>query len=283
MNMPVPAPASRDSVSAVDLDAYFARIGYDGPRTPTIETLRALHALHPAAIVFEAIDVMLGRGVDLDPAVVDAKLIQARRGGYCFEHNGLFKRVLTTLGFEVEGLAARVRWNQPPDAPPLPSTHMALLVVAEGQAWLTDVGFGGCVMTAPLRLNTNAVQETAHDVFRFAPDGACTRLEALIDGDWQPLYVVSHEPQLDVDYELRNWYTSTHPNSHFRHNLMVARTTPQARYTLRNNRYTVRRPGGAVDQRTLDADQIARVLVETFELPVEPDWQALIERVVAKS
>ena len=67
----------------IDLDAYLARIGYDGPRTPTLETLRALHALHPAAIPFEAIDVLLDRGIDLDPAVVDAKLIGAGRGGYC--------------------------------------------------------------------------------------------------------------------------------------------------------------------------------------------------------
>ena len=106
----------------IDLDAYFARIGYDGPRTPTLETLRALHLLHPAAIAFEAIDVLLDRGIDLDPAAVDAKLITAGRGGYCYEQNGLFKRVLTALGFEVEGLIARVQWGAPAETPPRPRT-----------------------------------------------------------------------------------------------------------------------------------------------------------------
>ena len=109
----------------VDLDAYFARIGYAGPRDASLSTLRALHGLHPAVIAFEAIDCLLDRGVDISPGAVDAKLIHGRRGGYCFEHNSLFARVLTGLGFDVEGLAARVRWNMAPDAPAQPRTHQA--------------------------------------------------------------------------------------------------------------------------------------------------------------
>ena len=73
----------------VDLDAYFRRIGYDGPREPTLDVLRAILALHPATIPFEAIDVLLDRGVDVSPAAVDDKLIARRRGGYCYEQNGL--------------------------------------------------------------------------------------------------------------------------------------------------------------------------------------------------
>lgn len=92
--------------AAVDLNAYCARVGYDGPRTPTLETLRALNARHPASIPFEAIDVLLDRGIDLSPQAVDAKLIPGRRGGYCFEHNSLFRCVLETMGFHVQGLAA---------------------------------------------------------------------------------------------------------------------------------------------------------------------------------
>src|SRR5690349_17132119 len=144
----------------VDLDAYFARIGYAGPRDASLATLRALHALHPATIPFEAIDCLLDRGIDISPTAVDAKLIHGRRGGYCFEHNSLFTRVLTALGFEVEGYAARVRWNAPPDAPAQPRTHHVLKVRAEGQDWFVDVGFGGCVLTAPLRFVENQVQAT---------------------------------------------------------------------------------------------------------------------------
>lgn len=267
----------------VDLDAYFRRVGYAGPRTPTLDTLRALHALHPAAIVFEAIDVLLGRRIDLSPAAVDAKLIHAGRGGYCFEHNNLFKRVLVALGFQVEGLAARVLWNRPVDAPPLPSTHMALRVTAGGQSWLADVGFGGCVLTAPLRIDLPDEQLTSHEVFRLAPRGDALLLQARLDGQWVPLYELAAETQLDVDYEPRNWYTSTHPDSHFRRNLMVARTTPAARHTLLRNRYTLRRPDGSVQRQTLDADGIARALVEVFGLPVEPQWRGLFEQAVVES
>jgi N-hydroxyarylamine O-acetyltransferase len=266
----------------VDLDAYCARIGYHGPRTPTLETLRALHALHLAAIVFEAIDVLLGRGVDLSPAAVDAKLIGGRRGGYCYEHNGLFKRVLTAIGFEAEGLLGRVLWMAPPDAPPAPRTRMALRVTVDGEPWLADVGFGSCVPTAPLRLDSAEPQPTRHETFRVVPSGtgATLLVEARLGEEgWASLYELSPEPQLDVDYEPPNWFTATHPMSIFRQDLIVTRAWPEARYTLLNGRLTVRTPDARVERRSLrDADGIAQVLAETFDLPVEPDWRAVIER-----
>lgn len=265
----------------VDLDAYCDRIGYRGPRTPTIETLRALHELHPASIVFEAIDVLLGRGVDLSPAAVDAKMIGSRRGGYCFEQNGLFKRVLTAIGFEVEGLVARVRWMAPAGAPPRPRTHMALRVTVDGEPWLADVGFGGCVPTAPLRMDTVAPQPTRHETFRVIPFGASHLVQARLDGAWIPLYELSREPQLDADYELANWFTATHPTSHFRRSLTVARAMPEARYALLDGRLTVRTPDGRTERRILDAGQIERALSDTFGLPVEPDWRPVIERAAA--
>ena len=263
--------------STVDLDAYCARVGYSGPRAPTIETLRALHALHPAAIAFENIDVLLDRGVDLDPAAVDAKLIDRRRGGYCYEQNGLFKRVLSAIGFEVTGLAARVLWNAPSDAPPRPRTHMALRVMIGDDDWLADVGFGGCVATAPLRLAAKGPQPTGHEQFRIAPLADELLVEART-GDWTSLYSLSLEPMLDVDYQLGNWFVSAHPSSPFRHDLMVSRVDAGARYTLSDNRLTVRMADGAVARRRLDPDQLEQVLAETFGLPVEPDWRPVIER-----
>ena len=265
----------------VDLDAYCARIGYDGPRTPSLETLRALLELHPAAIVFEAIDVLLDRGVDLAPAAVDAKLIRAGRGGYCYEHNGLFKRVLKTIGFQVEGLVGRVRWMAPPGSPPRPRTHMALRVTVDRESWLADVGFGGCVPTSPLRMDRAAPQPTSHETFRVVPFGDALLVQARLDDRWTSLYELSDQPQLDVDYELPNWFTATHPSSHFRHRLIVARTTPEARYMLLAGRLTVRESDGRVERRMLDADQIEEALRKTFGLPVEPAWHSVIERAAA--
>lgn len=265
----------------VDLDAYFARIGYAGPRDASLATLRALHALHPAAIPFEAIDCLLDRGIDISPAAVDAKLIHGQRGGYCFEHNSLFTRVLSELGFAVEGLAARVRWNAPPDAPAQPRTHHVLKVGAEGRDWLVDVGFGGCGLTAPLRLVAEVIQVTDHDNYRLLPIPGGLSLEARREAGWVPVYDVSLTPCAPRDYEMANWFTSTHPTSHFRHDLLAARTTPEARYGLLLNRLTIRPRGGEPVRETLDADGLERALRETFGLAVEPSWRAIIERAAA--
>lgn len=275
----VGALAGMPQEAPVDVDAYCARLGYHGPRTAT---LRALHALHPAAITFEAIDVLLGRSVDLTPAAVDAKLIRANRGGYCYEQNGLFRRVLVTIGFEVESLLGRVRWLAPAGSPPRPRTHMALRVMVDGEPWSADVGFGSSVPTSPLRLDRSEPQPTAHEPFRVLPFGTASLLvQARRDGKWLSLYEVTLESQLDVDHELANWFTATHPGSLFRQHLVVARATPKARYTLLDGQLTVRRPTGEVERRRLGPEGIERALRETFGLPVEHAWRSLIERAAA--
>jgi N-hydroxyarylamine O-acetyltransferase len=272
-----PAPEA----TAVDLAAYCRRVGYAGPLTPTLKTLRALQELHPAAIPFEAIDVLADLGVDISPRAVDAKLIGAGRGGYCFEHNGLFKRALQAIGFEVEGLIARVNWNAPADAPARPPSHMALRVTIDGEPWLADVGFGSCVPTAPLKFDSREPQPTAHESFRLVPAGPELQLEAEIAGRWAPVYRLLPASQLDADYELANWYTATHPDSHFRHRLIVTRTTREARHVLSGARLSVRSADGTLERRFLAADEIERELAERFLLPVEPGWRPLIQRAAA--
>ena len=271
---------------SVDLDAYFARIGYDGPREPTLAVLRAITQKHPDAIPFENLDVLLGRGVSIDPADIDAKLIGARRGGYCFEQNGLLKRVLLALGFEVQSLMARVWWMKPPEAPTRARSHMVLSVLIDGEAWLADNGFGGCVLTAPLRLMSDAVQATPNGAFRIepvAPEMGGERLVlADLSGAWAPLYQVALGPWLDVDYEPANYFTYTHPSSHFTWSMTVGRTTPTARYALKNNRLTHRdATGQLVEQRDLTVDELEAALRDVIGLPVEADWRPVLEKVVA--
>jgi N-hydroxyarylamine O-acetyltransferase len=170
----------------------------------------------------------------------------------------------------------------PADAPPRPRTHMALKVAAEGRPWLADVGFGGLVLTAPLDLDSRAPQPTGHEDFRLADRGRELGVEARIGEAWTRLYDLSREPQLDVDFETANWFTSTYPASHFRHALRAARTTPEARHTLINNRLTVRRTDGTVRQSTLCAHELETVLCETFGLVAEPQWRPLIDKAVAE-
>ena len=274
------------AVQAVDLDAYFERIGYDGPREATMATLRAITLKHPDRIPFENLDVLLGRGISIVPADVDAKLIAGGRGGYCYEQNGLLKRVLEALGFQVEGLMARVKWMLPDDAPPRPRSHQVLGVQLDGETWLVDAGFGGCVLTAPLRLFSDAEQDSPHGKFRIVDtetDGVAERqVQADLSGRWAPLYQVSQGGWAEIDYEQANYFTYTHPSSHFTWSMTVGRTTPNARYALKNNRFTHRDLTGAVvEQRDLSSDELEATLRDVIGLPVEADWRPVIEKVVA--
>lgn len=267
-------------MSDVDLDAYCDRVGHDGPREPTLNVLQTLHRLHPAAIPFEAIDVQLARGVSLDPAAIDAKLIGARRGGYCFEQNDLFKRVLRAMGFETSNLLARPRWNRRLDQP-VPRTHQAVRVRIAGDDWLADVGFGAAMLTAPIRMNVREAQDTAFEPVRLRPDEDELRLEVKIEADWLPIYDLAPGTPLDIDYIAPNWFTSTHPDSIFRRALIVSRTAADVRYMLADNLYTARPRDGAADRRRMTVDELERALVEDFQLPFEPDWRPALERAVA--
>lgn len=264
----------------VDLDAYFERIGYGGPCEPTLPVLRELHALHPMAIAFEAIDVFTGRGVDLSPAAVDAKLLTAGRGGYCFEQNSLFGRVLRTLGFHVEGLIARSRWARPLDDVK-PRTHMALRVWMDDEPWLADVGLGVCTLTAPVRLDSGGPQPTLFDPVRLRPVGDELRLEVQLSGEWRPVIDVNLAPQLDADFVSANWFTSTHPESQFRQHLIVSRVTADARLGLLDNRLAIRRRNAPAELRVLSADGIAAALADDFGLAVEDSWRPALARAAA--
>jgi N-hydroxyarylamine O-acetyltransferase len=273
-----PVDSDTDAPAAAFLPRYLARIGYAGPVAPTFAVLAAVQAAHIAAIPFEAIDALTGAGIDISAAAIDAKLIGQRRGGYCFEQNALFLRALLAIGFEAEGLLGRVRWMLPDDAPPTPRTHMVVRVRLDGRPWLADVGFGAAVPPAPLAMDSEEPQPTRHESYRVVRHGDVWQVAALIEGEWRTLYRLDPASPPAIDYEIGNWYTSAHPDSHFRHQLIAARTTADARYGLRDNRLTTRLVDGRIDRRYLTADEIERALSEIFLLPVRRHWRAAIER-----
>lgn len=266
----------------IDLDAYFRRIGYMGPRTPTLEVLRALHALHPAAIPYDGVDVLMGRPIDLAPEALFDKLVVRRRGGYCFENNGLFKEVLRQLGFTVEAFLCRVLWFLAPGDPLPVRTHMTLKVTVDGEPWLADVGFGGGALTAPLLLNERGPQTTGNGTYRIMPEGNELKLELRTREGWRPMVLFPPIPQLDVDFIAPNWYTSAHPRSNFKHRLMACRTYPDIRHALLNNRYTIRQPNGDAEYRELGRAELERVLADVFEIEVTEELRGAIDRVVWK-
>jgi N-hydroxyarylamine O-acetyltransferase len=262
----------------LDLDAYFARIGYAGPREPTLAVLTALHRLHPAAIPFENLSPLMGAPVPLELADLQTKLVAGGRGGYCYEHNGLLKAVLTALGFEVTGLAGRVRWGMAEDAPLRFRSHMTLLVTLPEGPFIADVGFGGMVMTGPLRLEPDVAQETPLERYRLAsrPDGELDLQAELAPGDWRTLYRFDRVPHLDVDYAPLNWFTATHPASVFTTGLMVARAQPHQRLTLSNTRFVSRPKDGPASECTLTSiDEVAQVLTGDFGLTLPSGFAAI--------
>ena len=255
----------------LDLDAYFRRIGYAGDRTPTLETLAALHALHPTAIPFENLDTLRGAPIPLDVDSLQRKLVLEHRGGYCFEQNLLFTHVLTALGFRVVGLSARVIWERPDDAP-RPRTHMALLVPIKSDYYVCDVGFGGLTMTGPLLLTSEAEQRTPHETFRIARQGAEYVPQANVRGEWRSLYSFDLQQQLQTDIEVLNFFVAQHPQSPFRSRLMAARRDGDRTLKLRDAELAIQHRDGTREQRTLHSvPELRRVLTEQFRIDVPPD------------
>ena len=264
----------------LDLDAYFGRIGYAGDRTPTLETLTRLHALHPTAIPFENLDTLRGAPIRLDLDSLQRKLVRERRGGYCFEQNLLFTHVLTAIGFKVIGLSARVLWERADDAP-RPRTHMALLVPLHGEYHLCDVGFGGLTMTGPLLLTSEAEQRTPHETFRIGREGAEYVPQASVRGEWRSLYSFDLQQQLQTDIEVLNFFVAQHPESPFKSRLMAARRDGNRTLKLRDAELTIQHRDGAREQRTVrSVAEMRSVLQELFGIDVPSD--AALDAALAK-
>ncbi len=260
-----------------DLAAYFGRIGYAGSSAATLSTLQALSAAHVRCIPFEALDVLLGEPVEIDPAAIERKFLERGRGGYCFEQNTYFLHVLTALGFQVTPISGRVRSGRPRDYTPA-RTHVFLRVELDGTSYLADVGIGALSLTSPLRLLLDEPQTTTHETRRLIAEGSWEGLtrrspeavlfhQALLGDTWTDVCEFTLEPMPVIDREVSNWYTSAHPGSHFKNRLLVARSTERGRLTLLNRELTRRGPDG-VGHTTLigSPDELLEVLEREFGL-----------------
>lgn len=268
----------------LDLDAYFRRIGYAGPHDASLETLRAIVLAHTQAIPFENLNPLLRWPVALDIPALQSKLIRDVRGGYCYEQNLLFLHVLTALGFSVRGLLARVLWKLP-EGVITPRTHMVLLVDIGGIKQTVDVGFGTVTPTAPLLLQADVAQQTPHELYRYAESGDEWTLEVQINQEWCRVYRFGLETHLLADYEVANWYTSTHPNSPFVRSLIAGKAAPSCRYTLLNDAFTIRWSDGRTEKRKLrDPAEIRDVLMSTFglQVPQTAELDSILERLTTR-
>ena len=236
------------------LSDYLARIGFVGPAAADFTTLAAIHACHVNAIPFESFDPLLRRPVMLDLPSVQGKLVDSRRGGYCFEQNTLLKAALEAIGFNVTGLGARVRWMSPPESPLGPREHMVLKVDLPEGSFLVDVGFGACLLDRPLPLEINVEHSTAMGTFRLTLSDGMYSLSAKQPSGWRNAYVFDLHPQIPSDYELGNWYTSTSSSAPFLSTLIMERLASDKRYKLVNKRFIVEgRDGLVCEERVIDS------------------------------
>ncbi|WP_460116791.1 arylamine N-acetyltransferase family protein [Pseudomonas sp. S2_C03] len=257
---------------------YLQRLGYDMTPPPTLETLRQLQLRHTGVFPFENLTTLSGQPVLIDLASIEHKVLHQGRGGYCYELNHLFLVLLQELGFDAQGISGRVVMGQPEGAWTA-RTHRLSLVTLDGVRYITDVGFGGMVPTAPLKLDTDAEQSTPHEPYRIDRHVDGYTLRAKVEDEWRPMYIFDLQRQEDIDYAVGNWYVSTSPDSPFIQRLMVARTGDGSRHTLNNGSFAIHRIGHESERRQVaDVEELVALLKGEFGIQVpanEPLKQVL--------
>jgi arylamine N-acetyltransferase len=256
----------------LDLNAYFDRIDYRGAVEPTLDVLQGLMTAHTQAIPFENLDPMMGVPVDdLGPDALIDKLVHRRRGGFCYEHNGLMGHALTEVGFRVRRLAGRVIWMAPPDAPVPAQTHTMLAVTFPGSQgpYLVDVGFGGQTLTSPIRFEIGNAQQTTREPYRLEDRGDGLVLQAELRGEWQSLYEFSTQTRPPIDLKMGSWYVSTNPASHFVTHLMASQVTADARINLAGRNLAIHRADGTEKIVLEDAAAVVDALGDRFGINID--------------
>ena len=251
----------------LDLDAYLARIGYEGDRTPTAGTLRGVQRAHVTSIAWENLDMVLVRPVDLALPALQAKLVHGTRGGTCSEHTTLFAAALDRLGFPLSGMQGRVRLGSTEIRP---SSHNVLRVTADDRVWLCDVGFGSSPLE-PIALEDGA--ESARGVWRYrlthdAPEWV---VHTWRDDAWLAVHAFTEAPRYPIDFLVTNHYMATHPRSLFHGRVMAQRMSADHLVVLEGTRLTTHRPSTGREDLELTPAEVITALADVFGVVLEDD------------
>lgn len=244
----------------MDIHSYIQRISYDGPLDPTIDTLCALHRAHMLSVPFENLDIPLGRYIVLDEATLFDKIVTRRRGGFCYELNGLFAALLLELGFKVQRLSARVANAQGGFGSEF--DHMTLLVPLE-ERWLADVGFGSS-FRQPLRLDKRGDQSQGHGRYRIDDEEDHLVYQRMREGVWHPQYSFRLQPYALADFIDGCHYAQTSPESSFTGRRICTRATPHGRITLSDRKLIITSNGSRQERELESEDEVEAVLYREF-------------------
>lgn len=220
----------------MNVSAYFDRIGYTGPAAPTAETLIDLHRAHMFTVPFENLDIGLGRKIVCDEASFVRKIVDLRRGGFCYELNGAFAALLRELGFQVTLLSARVPREDGSDGPAF--DHLILRVDLE-EPWLADVGFGDSFVE-PLRLRAGIEQPQFAWNYRIADEQGPFSMERTGPGGaWKRQYSFTLVPRRLDEFASMCHYHQTSPESPFTRKSICSKATPWGRITVADRKLIV--------------------------------------------
>ncbi len=258
----------------MNIKAYLERINYHGSLAPTAETLRALQVAHLLSVPFENLSIHANQPIVLETETLFTKIVDRRRGGFCYEANGLFGALLRALGFDVRMLSAEVANAEGGFGPAF--DHMALLVTLD-QRWLVDVGFGDS-FREPLRLDETTEQIQGSHAYRILPDGPyftmMRRSDSLPDNQWEAQYRFTLQPHEYADYAEMCHYHQTSPLSHFTRGRLCSLATDEGRITLSEMRLITTSPAGGQQERTLtDPAEYAEILRERFGIVMTSQFQ----------
>jgi N-hydroxyarylamine O-acetyltransferase len=245
----------------MNIEAYLKRINYSGPLDPTPETLRALQVAHLLAVPFENLSIHAGEPILLEEEALFRKIVENRRGGFCYEANGLFAGLLRALGFEVDMLSAGVARRDGGFGPDF--DHMTLMVTL-AERWLVDVGFGESFVE-PLLLDSREEQVQGTRGFRIVPENSHLILQRRdLGGDWEPQYRFTLQPHTLADYEQMCHFHQTSPESHFTKAPLCSLATADGRVTLSGLRLITTSAQQRDEQPLENRDDFDRLLRDQF-------------------
>ena len=248
----------------LNVDRYLSRIGYDGARQPTADTLREVHKAHLLAIPFENLDNHLGRRIVLDEEEVVRKILDERRGGICYELNGAFCALLRAMGFKVSMLSAGVARDEGGFDPPF--DHLTLMVELE-QRWLADVGFGDS-FREPLLLDYRSEQPQGDEAYRLVDDEGFVIVERRKGTEWKPEYRFTVEPHEYSDFADMCHYHQTSPESIFTRRRACTRATENGRITVSDMRLIITAHGQKEERDLSSNEEWKAALREHFEIDI---------------
>jgi N-hydroxyarylamine O-acetyltransferase len=254
----------------MDIKRYLERIGHDKPVGPNLDTLRDIHRAHMLTVPFENLDIHLGRPIQLEEQALWRKIILQKRGGFCYELNGLFAWLLKQIGFQVRYLNGRVYNNQGNYGREF--DHLALMVQIPGETtpWLADVGFGDSFIE-PLKFEFNGEQVQGPHAYRLEEfEGGFNLCRKDFDGNWSRQYFFDLQPRnFPSDYEAACHYHQTSPKSSFTRERITSRATPTGRLTLDPHFLTITINGRRKKLRVKNEDEYRALLKTNFGISVD--------------